>query len=134
MNLRHLNRQIALQCLCFYNSREFSTEVVKDFVCKSIHPKVKNSNFAVSIFGGVVKNKNHFNELITKFAPDWPIEKLSIVDVSILQMGTYELLKTDTPVAIVINEYVELAKEFGSDSSRAFVNGVLGSINKNKDV
>lgn len=67
---------------------------------------------------------------ITTSAPQWPIDKLSRVDLSILRLATYELLFTQTPPKVVIDEAVELAKEFGGQSSPSFVNGVLGDIYK----
>ena len=68
-------------------------------------------------------------EVITS-APQWPIDKLSKVDLSILRLATYEILFSDTPPKVVIDEAVELAKEFGGESSPSFVNGVLGDIYK----
>lgn len=67
---------------------------------------------------------------ITTSAPQWPIEKLSRVDLSILRLATYEILFSETPPKVVIDEAVELAKEFGGESSPSFVNGVLGDILK----
>lgn len=67
---------------------------------------------------------------VTTSAPQWPLDKLSKVDLSILRLATYELLFSDTPPKVVIDEAVELAKEFGGESSPSFVNGVLGDIYK----
>lgn len=67
---------------------------------------------------------------ITTSAPQWPLEKLSKVDLSILRLATYEILYSETPPKVVIDEAVELAKEFGGESSPSFVNGVLGDIFK----
>lgn len=63
-------------------------------------------------------------------APQWPIDKLNRIDLSILRLATYELINTDTPPKVIIDEAVELAKEFGGESSPSFVNGVLGDILK----
>ncbi len=72
---------------------------------------------------------DELNRLIGKYAPEWPVEQLAIVDRNILRMALFELGATEatTPPKVVINEAVELAKLFGSDSSPRFVNGVLGS-------
>jgi N utilization substance protein B len=69
------------------------------------------------------------DRLIGRYAPEWPVDQIAIVDRNILRMAIYEILhRADTPTKVAINEAVELAKEFGSDSSGRFVNGVLGSL------
>lgn len=68
---------------------------------------------------------------ISKAAPAWPIERLNRIDLSILRLATYELSKKNVPAKVVIDEAVELAKEFGAESSPSFINGVLGTIFKN---
>ena len=71
-------------------------------------------------------------QIITKHAPDWPLEKIASHDRAVLYLGVYELMYTDVPPAVVINEAVELAKEFGGDRSSKFINGVLSSVNRSK--
>ncbi len=67
--------------------------------------------------------------LLGRYAPDWPVDQIAIIDRNILRISIYEiLLCKDTPTKVAINEAVELAKRFGSDSSSRFVNGVLGSL------
>ncbi|MDP3794242.1 MAG: transcription antitermination factor NusB, partial [Candidatus Uhrbacteria bacterium] len=66
---------------------------------------------------------------IRRFAPDWPLEKITTVDRNVLRIGTYELLfNFDIPSKVAINEAIELAKTFGGESSGKFVNGVLGAV------
>ena len=65
---------------------------------------------------------------IQKVATQWPIDNLNKIDLSILRLSVYELLYTDTPPKVVIDEAVELAKEYGSENSSSFINGVLGTI------
>ena len=65
---------------------------------------------------------------ISAAAPSWPIEKLNHIDLAILRLAIYELLSGDAPPKVIIDEAVELAKEFGSENSPSFVNGVLGSV------
>ena len=78
---------------------------------------------------GVVRNQPALNTLISKYAPEWPVDQLAIIDRNILRLAFFEIgaHDTDTPPKVVINEAVELAKVFGSDSSPRFINGVLGS-------
>lgn len=74
--------------------------------------------------------RTDLDERISVSAPQWPIDKLNRIDLSILRLATYELTNTDTPPKVIIDEAVELAKEFGGESSPSFVNGVLGDILK----
>jgi N utilization substance protein B len=78
----------------------------------------------------ILKEKDRINKLITSSAPQWPIDKLNKIDLVILWLAIYELENEDTPPKVVIDEAVELAKEFGSESSSSFINGVLGTIYK----
>lgn len=85
--------------------------------------------FASHLVKGVLQNKKTIDETIQKYAPNWPVEQLAIIDRNILRMAIYELTRDkETPRKVVINEAVELAKHFGSDSSPKFVNGVLGTV------
>jgi N utilization substance protein B len=70
------------------------------------------------------------DSLIQASATEWPIDKLNKIDLAILRLAVFELENSDTPPKVVIDEAVELAKEFGADSSPSFVNGVLGTIYK----
>jgi N utilization substance protein B len=81
------------------------------------------------LVSGVVKHKSALDQLIQKYAPDWPVDQLAAVDRNILRQALFEMgsQESDTPPKVVINEAVELAKTFGGDSSPRFVNGVLGS-------
>ncbi len=78
----------------------------------------------------VLKEKDKINDLIGKAAPQWPIDKLNKIDLVVLWLAIYELEHDNTPPKVVIDEAVELAKEFGSESSSSFINGVLGTIYK----
>lgn len=66
-------------------------------------------------------------------APAWPLDKLNKIDFAILRLSVYEMQNTETPPKVIIDEAVEIAKEFGSDASPSFVNGVLGTIFKEKE-
>jgi len=77
----------------------------------------------------ILKNKTKLDKLISEAAPEWPIDKLNKIDLAILRLAVYELGKS-TPPKVVIDEAVELAKEYGAESSSSFINGVLGTIYK----
>jgi len=78
---------------------------------------------------GVTKNRREIDKIIEKSAPEWPLEKISKIDVAILRIAIFEMVFGKTaPDKVVIDEAVELAKEFGNDTSGKFVNGVLGNV------
>lgn len=90
-------------------------------------------SFMNSLLSGVIAKKEDIDLVISKAAPEWPIERIAPVDRNILRIGLYELLFSDrsqVPAKVAINEAIELAKTFGGDSSGRFVNGVLGAIYK----
>ena len=89
----------------------------------------ENVAFTRELVSGVVQNKEKIDHNIKNFAPAWPIEQIPAVDRNILRLAIFEiLLDNKVPVKVAINEAVELAKTFGSESSPKFVNGVLGSV------
>ena len=91
----------------------------------------ENSIFVRQQVSGIINNKQQLDKNIRRFAPAWPINQLPAVDRNILRLAIFELLMDNkVPVSIAINEAVELAKKFGSDSSARFVNGVLSSVSK----
>ncbi len=83
-----------------------------------------------ALISKIDKKKAVIDEMIEKSAPEWPIEKINKIDLAILRLSVFEMLEKKTPPKVIIDEAVELAKEFGSENSPAFVNGVLGSIYK----
>lgn len=78
----------------------------------------------------ILKQKDKIDKLIISAAPQWSIDKLNKIDLAILRLAVYELENEDTPPKVIIDEAVELAKEYGSESSSSFINGVLGTIYK----
>lgn len=86
--------------------------------------------FARSVLSGVLAHRHHLNALIVRHAPEWPLDQMAVVDRNILRIAIYELSapELDTPAKVAINEAVEMAKVFGSDSSPRFINGVLGAL------
>jgi N utilization substance protein B len=92
-------------------------------------------DFSEELVKGVLQHKSELDDLIKKFAPAFPLEQMSIIDKSILRLATFEILFGDrTPLKVAINEAIELAKDFGSDSSPRLVNGILGSITTKRGV
>ena len=94
---------------------------------KALPPEV--ISFSEKLVQGVLQNKPRLDDLIRHFAPAFPVEQMSIIDRNILRIAIFEILfNNNTPLKVAINEAVELAKSFGSDSSPRLINGVLGSI------
>jgi len=92
-------------------------------------------SFSEELVKGVLQNKSELDALIKKFAPAFPPEQMSVIDRNILRLAIFEILFSDkTPFKVAINEAVELAKEFGSDSSPRLINGVLGSITTERGI
>jgi N utilization substance protein B len=86
-------------------------------------------SFSEELVKGVLQNKSELDTLIKRFAPAFPPEQMSIIDRNILRLAIFESSFSDkTPLKVAINEAVELAKKFGSDSSPRLINGVLGSV------
>jgi len=85
--------------------------------------------YAESIVAGVVATRGEIDELIRSQATNWRLERMPVVDRTVLRIAVYELLKeTDVPQVVIVNEAIELAKRYGSEQSGAFVNGVLDGL------
>lgn len=87
------------------------------------------AEFVRQIIFGVLPLIHELDHIIARYAPEWPLEQIAAIDRNILRIACWEsTVQRDTPVKVAINEAVELAKLFGSDSAPRFVNGVLGSL------
>ncbi len=133
---RHLLRSLVLQTLFEWDFRSGENVDPLDILDTNIRefaPDVTDASFAVDIIKGIADKKAALDEIISKAAPDWPIDRISVVDRNILREGLYELVFSDhddVPPKVAINEAIELAKSFGGDTSSKFVNGVLGAVYK----
>lgn len=88
----------------------------------------EHADFARRLMEGVLQHQKDIDEKIRGFAPAWPLSQMAAVDRNILRLAIFEvLIDNSVPVKVAINEAVELAKTYGSDSSPKFINGVLGS-------
>ena len=92
------------------------------------------AEFARQIVFGVLPLKQDLDQLIARYAPEWPLDQIATIDRNILRMAFWEFaVSRETPVKVAINEAVELAKKFGSDSAPRFVNGVLGTLSEHEN-
>lgn len=132
---RHLGRVIVLQSLYEYELRTQAKDpdVELDLiVAKNIEPYEKalgDTEFVYNLARKVRENAETLDKALAPLAPEWPIEAIAAIDRNVLRMGLYELseCRETIPPKVAINEAVELAKEFGSENSSKFVNGVLGT-------
>lgn len=131
---RHYARVIALQSLYESDFRD-NPNVVEIFErhLNNIDEDPENTEFAKELADKTRKEVKGLDSNIEKYAPDWPIDQVAIIDRNILRMAICELSDFDTPPKVVINEAIELAKTFGSETSSKFVNGVLGSVYRSSD-
>ncbi len=126
---RRKARTIALQTLY---ELDCSAHKPKEILARLLEEKAlpdEAADFARSLVNGALQNKKGIDDVIKKFAPAFPINQIATIDRNILRLAIFEILFDNrVPVKAAINEAVELAKSFGSDASKKFVNGVLGSV------
>lgn len=134
MSNRHLARTIAMQSLYqwdFLGQPEGKMEEIIAFNRQEFAAEFDDGGFVAELVDGTQGKRKEIDEIITHFAPNWPLETITIVDRNILRLGVYELRFSEkVPSKVAINEAIELAKTFGGDSSGKFVNGVLGAVYK----
>lgn len=134
MKSRTRARIVALQVLFELDMTDHLLGDVLDE--RSLDQKLDESQFEFArlLISGVRENTLTLDELISEHAPEWPLDQVAIVDRNILRMALWEVaFYQKTPLKVGINEAVELAKMFGTDSTPRFVNGVLGSLAANLD-
>jgi len=129
MKVRRQARIVALQTLFEVDSVHHPPEqVLRQRLEDSPLPQ-PGEDFARFLVSGVIEHQEQLDPLIQKYAPQWPLDQMALIDRNILRIALFELLVAKSaPVKVVINEAVELAKLFGSDNSHRFINGVLGAL------
>ncbi len=133
---RHLSRSIVLQSLFEWDFRSLDDGAIAEVLHRNAEefaPGMGDFSFIKNLADGVHKKKAEIDMIITKAAPEWPIDKIAMVDRNVLRIGLYELIfgdRKEVPAKVAINEAIELAKSFGGETSGKFVNGVLGAVYK----
>jgi transcription antitermination protein NusB len=131
MSNRHLSRTLALQTLFTWDFNQVKDENLDSLIAnnfKNFAPDFDDGGFVHDLVVGVVKNKEEIDKYIVKYATEWPLDQITVIDRNILRLGIYELDYSPTPPRVIINEAIEVAKSFGGDASGKFVNGVLGAL------
>lgn len=139
MSNRHIGRTLALQTLFeldMCDTLSLPKEAMEAIVLRNkdeLTESFTDTEFVVSLVADVQSRRITLDDIITRAAPDWPLDKINTIDRNILRLGLCELLfgeRTQVPPKVAIDEAIELAKTFGGDTSGKFINGVLGAIYK----
>ena len=133
MSNRHLSRTIAVQTLYQWDFNGKAGDIIDIMKTnkESFAPEFDDQGFIEHLVAGVEKHAPEIDAQIVKFAPEWPLDQITIVDRNVLRLGIFELrYDNNIPAKVAINEAIELAKAFGGESSGKFVNGVLGAVYK----
>ena len=129
MSRRSRSREVALQLLYEEDlNPQRSEKVSSKFLTQRLHRDEELIQFARELVEGVQLHADKLDELISKYTKNWTITRIAATDRNVLRLGAYELIYTDTPGPVVLNEAVELSKRFGGKQSAGFVNGVLDQI------
>jgi N utilization substance protein B len=129
MKARRKARTVALQALYEIDSTRHPADLVVEQRLEEQPLPAELTEFVHRLVSGVLANAQSLDGLIQKFAPEWPLDQMAVIDRNILRMAIWEFAADrQTPVKVAINEAVELAKLYGSDSAPRFVNGVLGAL------
>ncbi len=133
---RHLSRSVVMQTLFEWDFNGKKDKGIHEILERNTEEFASGAGdlpFMDALVDGIVKKFSDLDKIITKAAPDWPLEKIATVDRNILRLGLFELLfgdKLEVPPKVAINEAIELAKTYGGENSGKFVNGVLGAVYK----
>jgi len=126
MSRRSRAREVALQLLYREDlNPSGDPNSVQDFASGRLHGKKEFVAFALSLVNGVLRNRDELDQLLAARAQNWSLDRMAATDRNVLRLGAFEILYTETPGRVVINEAVELARRFGSQQSSQFVNGIL---------
>lgn len=129
MKSRTKARSIALQVLYEVDISKHKPGIVMAARFERLKMDETHIQFISQIVSGVVKYKSILDEFIADFAPEWPLNQVAVIDRNLLRIALWEIaVYQKTPVKVVVNEAVELAKIYGAEGSSRFINGVLGGL------
>ncbi len=129
MKTRRRARRVTLETLYEYDLAAHPAGEVLQRRLQANPMETAGVAFASQLVTGVIGHLGEIDRLIARYAPEWPLEQMAVIDRNVLRIAIYEfLIFGETPVKVAINEAVELAKTYASDSAPRFINGVLGSL------
>ncbi|MDD4003734.1 MAG: transcription antitermination factor NusB [Elusimicrobiaceae bacterium] len=126
MGKRRLAREFCLQALYLSDTGRLTREEITSALAESFRLDAPTREFAGLLLAGTIENLPELDRLITEYAKNWSLTRMSAVDRSILRMSVYEIVYgAGTPVPAIIDEAIELAKKFSTENSGSFINGLL---------
>ena len=138
MSSRHRSREAALQALYALDVARLrsdpdagsppSAQEAYERVAAHFEMHEGSRAFAKELVIRVSENQSSLDEAIAEHARNWRVSRMAAVDRNVLRLGAFELIHTETPIGVILDEAVELARRFGSDTSPAFVNGILDAL------
>lgn len=129
MKTRRRARHVTLEVLYEYDIAHHPPGEILQRRLKANEMDTAGAEFASNLIQGILKYMAGMDILIARYAPEWPLDQMAVIDRNILRIAIFEFIASeDTPVKVAINEAVELAKTYGSDSAPRFINGVLGTL------
>jgi len=129
MKTRRRARRVTLETLYEYDLAGHDPAVILQYRLEDHPMESAGVEFAKLLVYGVIEHIEEMDVLISRYAPEWPLDQMAVIDRNILRIAIFEfLVDGETPVKVAINEAVELAKTYGSDSAPRFINGVLGTL------
>ena len=130
---RHQLRALVVQSLFAWEFRGGDAEAILNYNMVNGYGTKRESTYASNLLKKILLHRSDLKIILARFAPEWPFEKIAPIDRAILELGITELMYEESiPDLVAINEAIELAKEFGVESSSKFINGVLSSIYDDK--
>ncbi len=131
MGKRRKSRELALQVLYQLDvTKQDPSKVLAQFQ-QQFSPNEEKDEFLEGLVLGVLDHSQEIDRLIERFSENWRLERMSIIDRNILRMATFELIYCeDIPPKVTLNEAIDLGKEYGSEDSGSFINGILDRIDK----
>jgi len=131
MGTRRKSRELALQALYQGEQAGQNGLLVFEEFCAHFQVNKKSIPYAKKLLDGVQEKADAINQLISKYAENWRLERMSVIDRNILRLAVYEVhFQDDVPISVAINEAVEIAKRYSTDDSGPFINGILDSMAK----
>lgn len=136
MSNRHLSRSVVLQTLYEWdfrksNGRHASPEELLAKNIQEFAAGFQDEGFAHFLTTEIFKQREKIDAYIKRYAPEWPLEKIALIDKNVLRIGIFELFFSHhVPSKVAINEAIELGKRFGGEATGKFINGVLGALYK----
>lgn len=134
MSRRSRAREVVLQILYEDDlNPDRNLAAANEFLAGRLNREEDLLEFALGLLSGVRRNRGELDQILSQVADNWPLARMAVTDRNVLRLGAYEILYTETPGPVAIDESVELAKRFGAKQSPQFVNGILDRLLKKKE-